>query len=256
MKSITSGMLVAFSLYSAVPVPQVRWEKDTMRWALCFLPLIGGAIGLLEWGWLALAQKLGLAELLYAVIAALIPIAVTGGIHLDGLTDTCDALCSHADREKKLEILKDPHVGAFGVMWQTACLMLTAAMFAQVYAAPSQLPVLCLGYLAARALGGRAIVSMRCAKNSGLAHIFADNADKVVVRNVLFAVWAVVCAAMIALRPVCGVIFTLLSLIWTLMHRRICLRVFGGMTGDLAGFLITTTELLALAVAAIGGVLL
>lgn len=256
MKSIISGMLVAFSLYSAVPVPQVKWEKKTMRWALCFLPLIGGAIGLIEWGWLVLASQLGLTELLYAVIAALLPIAVTGGIHLDGLTDTCDALCSHADQAKKLEILKDPHVGAFGVMWQTSCLLLTAALFSQVYADPSQLPILCLGYIVARALGGRAIVALPCAKNSGLAYIFADHADKTVVRRVLFLVWGISCFGMIALRPICGTVFSLASIVWLLIHRRICMRVFGGMTGDLAGFLITTTELLALAVAAIGGVLL
>lgn len=249
-------MLVAFSLYSAVPVPQVRWERKTMRWALCFLPLIGGLVGLLEWGWLQLAILLSVDGMLYATVAALIPIAVTGGIHLDGLTDTCDALCSHADQAKKLEILKDPHVGAFGVMWQTVCLLLNVALFSQIYMTPSEFPVLCLGYGAARALGGRAIVALPCAKNSGLAYIFADHADKTVVRRVLFWVWGLSCAAMIALRPICGVVFTVLSLVWQMVHRRICMRVFGGMTGDLAGFLITTTELLALAVAAIGGLLL
>ena len=226
-----------------------------MRWALCFLPLIGGLVGFLEWGWLRLACALELTELLYAVTAALIPIAVTGGIHLDGLTDTCDALCSHADQAKKLEILKDPHVGAFGVMWQTACLLLTTALFSQIYANSSQLLILCLGYIAARALGGRAIVALPCAKNSGLAYIFADHADKTIVRRVLFLMWGLCCVAMIALRPICGAAFTVLSLVGMLVHRRICMRVFGGMTGDLAGFLITTTELLALAVAAIGGVL-
>ena len=256
MNSILGGMLVAFSLYSAIPMPQVRWEKTTMRWALCFLPLVGGAVALLEWGWLKVSAYLGLTTMLYAVVAALLPVAVTGGIHLDGLTDTCDALCSHADREKKLEILKDPHVGAFGVMWQTACLLLTAALYAQIYAEPGQFPVACLGYLAARALGGRSIVALPCAKNSGLAYIFADNADKVIVRRVLFVVWAVCCALMLAVRPACGVAFTVLSLLWMLAHRRMCLKIFGGLTGDLAGFLITTTELLALALAAIGGVLI
>lgn len=256
MNSVFGGLLVAFSLYSAIPVPQVNWEKSTMRWALGFLPLVGVVVGLLEWGWFVLAARLGLTGMLYAVVAALVPIAVTGGIHLDGLTDTCDALCSHAEREKKLEILKDPHVGAFGVMWQTACLLLTAALFSQVYAAPGQFPVLCLGYAAARALGGRAIVSLPCAKNSGLVYLFADNADKTIVRRVLSVVWAVCCLAMLALRPVCGTVFTVLSVLWTAAHRRACLRIFGGLTGDLTGFLITTTELLALAIAAFGGVLL
>ena len=45
MKSVISGLLVAFSMYSAIPVPQVNWEKQTMRWALGFLPLIGVLIG-------------------------------------------------------------------------------------------------------------------------------------------------------------------------------------------------------------------
>ena len=45
MKSVVSGFLVAFSLYSAIPVPQVNWEKKTMRWALSFLPLVGLLIG-------------------------------------------------------------------------------------------------------------------------------------------------------------------------------------------------------------------
>ena len=47
---------------------------------------------------------------------ALIPVWITGGIHLDGYADTCDALSSYGDREKKLEILKDPHCGAFAVI--------------------------------------------------------------------------------------------------------------------------------------------
>ena len=112
MKSVISGLLVAFSMYSAIPVPQVNWEKQTMRWALGFLPLIGVLIGAIEWFWFAFCVHFGAAGVFYAVIAALIPLAVSGGIHLDGLCDTCDALCSFGDREKRLAILKDPHVGA------------------------------------------------------------------------------------------------------------------------------------------------
>lgn len=104
MKSVISGLLVAFSMYSAIPVPQVNWEKQTMRWALGFLPLIGVLIGAIEWFWFAFCVHFGAAGVFYAVIAALIPLAVSGGIHLDGLCDTCDALCSFGDREKRLAI--------------------------------------------------------------------------------------------------------------------------------------------------------
>ena len=82
MKSVISGLLVALSMYSAIPVPQVNWEKQTMRWALGFLPLIGVLIGAIEWFWFAFCVHFGAAGVFYAVIAALIPLAVSGGIHL------------------------------------------------------------------------------------------------------------------------------------------------------------------------------
>ena len=58
MKSVISGLLVALSMYSAIPVPQVNWEKQTMRWALGFLALIGVLIGAIEWFWFAFCVHL------------------------------------------------------------------------------------------------------------------------------------------------------------------------------------------------------
>ena len=187
MKSVISGLLVAFSMYSAIPVPQVNWEKQTMRWALGFLPLIGVLIGAIEWFWFAFCMHFGAAGVFYAVIAALIPLAVSGGIHLDGLCDTCDALCSFGDREKRLNILKDPHVGAFGPLWLMAFLLAEVGCFAQIYDRPVLLPLACTGFAFARTMGGRKVVASPCAKDSGLAHIFAENSDKRAVSRMLVA---------------------------------------------------------------------
>ena len=178
MKSVISGLFVAFSMYSAIPVPQVNWEKQTMQWALGFLPLIGVLIGAIEWFWFAFCMHFGAAGVFYAVIAALIPLAVSGGIHLDGLCDTCDALCSFGDREKRLNILKDPHVGAFGPLWLMAFLLAEVGCFAQIYDRPVLLPLACTGFAFARTMGGHKVVASPCAKDSGLAHIFAENSDK------------------------------------------------------------------------------
>ena len=133
MSDIWSGLLVAFGLYSALPLPQVEWKKNTMRFALIFLPLIGVLVGLCQLGWLWLAQVWKLNAMLYAAGAVLVPVVLTGGIHLDGFTDTCDALCSYGDREKRLNILKDPHVGAFGVLWLLMLLLVQFGLFAQLY---------------------------------------------------------------------------------------------------------------------------
>lgn len=262
MKSAWSGLLVAFSMYSAVPVPQVRWEKRTMRWALGFLPLVGVLVGALEWLWFAFCTHFAADGLFYAVGAALLPLMVSGGIHLDGLCDTCDALCSYGDREKRLEILKDPHVGAFGPMWLGAFLLAEAGCFAQIYARSSLLPLAVCGFALARAMGGCKVVLTPCAKDSGLARIFADNSDKKAVAIALlleFALYLTVAGLLVYAVPhglAAGIVLAAVLLVWYGVHEKLTRRIFGGITGDLAGFFISVSELLALACAAFGGLML
>jgi len=262
MKSVWSGLCVAFSLYSAIPVPQVPWEKTTMRWALSFLPLVGVLVGALELAWFWFCRAYDAEILFYAVIAALLPIILTGGIHLDGFADTCDALCSFGEQEKRLAILKDPHIGAFGVIWLTAFLMAEAACFAQIYRKPVFLPLAATGFVFSRAVGGRKIVTLRCARDSGLAYLFSESSDKSAVAKTLAIEW-ILCAALVlfhahgSLPKTCGILACLLALLlWDILHKRLCLRDFGGITGDLAGFFISVSELLALAAAAFGGLVL
>ena len=109
---VLQTMAVAFAMFSALPVPQFTWNSKNMRYALCAFPLIGGVIGAL---W-SLCGALPLPDMIRAGGFCLIPVLVTGGIHLDGYADTSDALSSYGDREEKLEILKDPHCGAFAVI--------------------------------------------------------------------------------------------------------------------------------------------
>lgn len=261
MNSIWSGFCVAFSLYSAVPVPQVPWEKKTMRWALSFLPLVGVLVGGLELLWFRVCSRFGADGMFYAIVAALLPTAVSGGIHLDGLADTCDALCSYGDREKRLQILKDPHIGAFGVIWLASFLLAEAACFAQVYRKPGLLPVAAAGFAFSRILGGRKIVTQPCAKDSGLAYLFAEGSDRKTVAATLLIEGILCAAGLLCWGAYRGVLtFPLLYLaallLWSLLHKRLCSRDFGGVTGDLVGFFISLSELAALAFAAVGGLVI
>lgn len=256
MRDVVSGLLVAFGLYSALPMPQVEWKKNTMRFALLFLPLIGAAVGLCQLAWLWLAQRWQLHAALYAAGAVLIPVALTGGIHLDGFTDTCDALCSYGDREKRLQILKDPHVGAFGVLWLLVLLLVQFGLFAQLYAAPRGAALLGAGYAMARALGGHTIVAQPCAKDSGLARLFSDNADKSTVARGM-CVWMLACAAaLLAAGRAFGALAVGADALFFVYHIRRCRRIFGGITGDLCGMCITVCETIALAAAVAGGLCL
>ena len=76
---VLQTMAVAFAMFSALPVPQFTWNSKNMRYALCAFPLIGGVIGAL---W-SLCGALPLPDMIRAGGFCLIPVLVTGGIHLD-----------------------------------------------------------------------------------------------------------------------------------------------------------------------------
>lgn len=257
MKGLRNGLCIALSMYSIIPMPHVPWKRENMRYALCFLPLVGVLIGVCEWLWFIFCFGSGMASLFYAVGATLLPVLISGGIHLDGLTDTCDALGSHAEPEKRLEIMKDPHVGAFGVLGMVAFLMTEVALFAQVYEKPYILFPIWVGFLAARMAGACAIVSIPCAKNTGLAYVFAANSERESAARVLRIqqICFVLIAMLMQLRPYM-VILLAVYFAWGYLYEKFCMTKFGGITGDLAGFLICTMELLFVAAAAFGGVFL
>ena len=87
---------VAFAMFSALPMPQFAWNEKNMRYALCAFPLIGVVIGAL---W-CLCGALPLPDFARAAWFCLMPVWVTGGIHLDGYADTCDDLSSYGDTKK------------------------------------------------------------------------------------------------------------------------------------------------------------
>lgn len=110
------SFIVAFAMYSGLPMPSVRWDEDSLKNALVFFPVVGlfmGGVLFLEGYGL---KRLGAYPPLAAALLVYTAYKVTGGIHLDGLMDVADASGSWGDREKKLEIMSDSHVGAFAVM--------------------------------------------------------------------------------------------------------------------------------------------
>ena len=112
------------------------------------------------------------------------------------------------------------------------------------------------GYAGARALGGGMIVTQTCAKNSGLAHLFADNADKKRVSRVML-VWELVLAVLaIVLAKGIGALAVAACAVFYVLHVRMCRKNFGGITGDLCGMCITVCETVTLLCAVIGGMAL
>ena len=248
---VLQTMAVAFAMFSALTVTQFNWNSKNMRYAVCAFPLIGGVIGAL---W-SLCGALPLPDMIRAGGFCLIPVLVTGGIHLDGYADTSDALSSYGDREKKLEILKDPHCGAFAVI--RLCTYFLAYFCVAFCIRFSPRVGLCwtLALVLERGLSGLAVAAFPMAKNTGLAHTFATAADRESVQKILIVLSVLLAAALIALGGGALVAAALLVL-WRYHH--VAVKEFGGITGDLAGWFLQKAEfwmLAALAASQWGGIL-
>lgn len=239
--SIINSFFIALSMYSRIPVPRVDWEKENMRYAMCFFPMIGVVIGAVMYlaGWLL--DKAAVGTLFRGVVFTLIPIIITGGIHMDGFMDTMDALGSWGDREKKLEILKDSHAGAFAILGMGCYLMWSVAVWSEL---PAEVLRVCgVGFVLSRALSGFSVVTFPAARNSGLLKMFQDGAQKKVVRITmcLYVAAAVIMMAVMNARAMTGaVIGVMIAFLYYIVVSR---KQFGGVTGDLAGFFLETAEL-------------
>ena len=241
MKSLWNSFIVAFSMYSKIPMPRADWNKENMKYSMCFFPWVGLVIGALEFGWFHLAGWLEFGDIFRSAVMVLIPVAVTGGIHLDGLLDTADAMSSWREKERRLEILKDSHAGAFAVIIGISYFVLAFGAASQVTA--ECLPVLCLMFALARTYSALSVENFPKANPSGTAAAFGGNSLKRRV-NITMAVYLVlICGGAILLNPLYGILTAAAAALTFWYYHHMAMKYFGGMTGDLAGFFVSVCEL-------------
>lgn len=235
------GLLIAIQFLTRIPTPQLRdFDPAEMPAAIRWFPVVGLIVGAVVTGawwagslidpWLA-----GLAGLIAWVL-------VTGALHLDGLADLTDALgASHRDPERLLAVMKDPHVGSFGVLalvlQSAAKLVLLALLVGRV----GPWPLIIVPALAR--IGPLGWTRWLPPLGSGMAERFAW-----AVRRRDIAVWAIATLAAAILYLPLAIAPILMGLwgVW-LRHR------IGGISGDCHGAgieLIETGMLVALLIAA------
>ena len=102
MKSWLESLLIALSMYSAIPVKCLNWTEKNLRNAMVFFPLVGLLCGAGLWLVWLVCGLLHVSSVLFGVLAVASGVLITGGIHLDGFCDTADALYSRRPQEEKL----------------------------------------------------------------------------------------------------------------------------------------------------------
>ena len=239
--SVLRPLLLALSTYTALPMPGIKYRDEDAGRALAYLPIVGLLVGLLWWLWARVAQALQMGSLLRAVGLMLLPLLITGGIHMDGFLDTSDALASWQPKEKKLEILKDTHVGAFAVIRAGMYLLALLGIYAEL--GPQLMLPAALGFVHARSLAVLMTLWLPNARGSGMLSSFQQGSGR---RLTARSTGTFLLAASIAglLVHAKASLLGLAALVITgLLFHRMAMRRFGGITGDLAGYLVQWAEL-------------
>ncbi|MFI3206559.1 MAG: adenosylcobinamide-GDP ribazoletransferase [Clostridia bacterium] len=245
---IISSFVICLSMYSIIPMPMTEWTDKKMRYCFLFLPFVGVIIS--AFWFLAFVMVYNFSLNFMAIILILVPVFVSGGIHIDGLIDTCDAIFSYGSKEKKLEILKDPRTGAFGVIGAIVYFLLMYATYSEVlknaYSWNNFLPFIAVGltFVMSRAIGALTMLSVPKARKNGLGATFSG-ASSQKINKIVLAIWIIISLAIYALISwqVCLAIIFVMAVFLCFFVSTIK-KEFGGITGDLTGFIISVTELL------------
>ena len=235
-------------------MPRFSWREEEMSYSLIFFPLVGAVIGLLIMllNMPAFMRSCPLSVRVPVTLA--IPLFVTGGFHVDGFMDTEDALRSYASPERKLEILKDPHVGAFAVIGLIKILLVfgvsTILILTDAGGDLSGLMIFAAIFVMARCLSGLTSLLYPKAKKEGMLYGETKTDEKWVLMALSAELMAVV-LFVIGLSPRKGIPVLFSLAVCVLHYRSYTCREFGGVTGDTAGRFLVVAETVSSATLAV-----
>lgn len=236
-----SSILLALQFFTVIPVNKnLPMEKRSITGMYSIFPWIGAGIGVIT----CLMFYFEWSSLMTGFSIVLLSVLLSGGLHMDGFIDTSDAFFSYKDRLKRFEILEDPRVGAFGVMAVVFLVIGKVIVISEVLSTESfhWIFVLLIPFFS-RATLGLLFSLTNTAKTSGLAYYFKQkmNANVVII--------ATACHFFIGLSIlgwmtnwVVAVTFAIVLFAFICIFRGWVLKNFGGVTGDLLGASVETSE--------------
>ncbi len=232
----------------SLPGPPQRFETSNvdeqgvplLKLGSAYFPFVGVVLALL----LYLLQRLFGFLLPHLALAAVLVVALvllTGGLHLDGLMDTCDGLLGGRTPERRLEIMRDSRVGSFGVLSGICVLLLKFALFASLESHALSLALFIVLPCARWAM----VLALRVfpsARPGGLGATFRQTVT--LPRLVLAAVLALLTAVVTG--QLVGMLTWFVTTLIALLLGFWVTRLIGGLTGDSYGAIEEITEVTTL----------
>ncbi|RHW38543.1 adenosylcobinamide-GDP ribazoletransferase [Lysinibacillus yapensis] len=246
MKNALIGLLLSFQFFTTIPLSKSFHMTPKSITAMYYMmPVLGLLMGFT----LVLLNEINLdylqvSPLLFSILVVIAGIVMTGGLHLDGWIDMGDAYFSYQDRARRLEILEDSRIGAFGAIFLVVLLLLKIGL---IYEALHRFSFSINFYFMAIPFLSRLalliyFLTMNPAKEKGLATYFKEKVIPKEVWSSLAIYTVMFCCAAYFFVGLAGIFLFGCMLFFVILYRKWTIKNFGGMSGDLVGALYEGTE--------------
>jgi adenosylcobinamide-GDP ribazoletransferase len=249
-KNWTADLAASFGFLTRLPVPG-GLPRTPLAEAMRAFPVAGAIIGAASGLVLAGLALTGLPGLAASGLALAALALLTGGLHEDGFADTADGFGGGRDRESKLAIMRDSHIGAYGVMALALGLLVKAACLGSLAHGPAAAVI---ALLAASGAFSRALIvwlmaSTPPARSDGLANSVGQPSD-FTARSALIAGGIIAILLLLMTRGlVPALVIVAIGAVAAGLIRFLAMRQVGGHTGDICGALQFVVETAMIATA-------
>ncbi|MCX5701179.1 MAG: adenosylcobinamide-GDP ribazoletransferase [Candidatus Omnitrophica bacterium] len=236
-----TSFLLAIQFLTTLPLKIKGFSEKKIAWALVYFPVVGFLLALALVVLNSSLIILGIPSLAINIILVIFLIILTGGMHLDGLSDTADALLSGKGKIEMLEIMRDPHIGVMGVLSIVSIILLKIGLLTSIgfTVKPVALFLMCI-------LSRWSVVLVMYlfpyARQEGKAKLFIQGLNlKILAISMVtafifsFALWGMKGLLTLAIISGCAYLIN-----------RVISRKLGGVTGDTLGATIELTEVIIL----------
>lgn len=226
---------VAVMLLTRLPAGQLSAPVPTLAQAAWAYPAAGALVGALGAGGLVLMLGMGLAPILAAILAVIICVLATGGLHEDGLADVADGFGGGRSAPQKLEIMRDSRIGSYGTLALVLSLLLRVQALALV-AQGAGVWAAALGLIAIETVSRAGLAAMLAIMPSARAKGLGQSAGGVRPAGALVAMGFGAIAAVMCLPNVmqAAAVLAAMALAQAALAA-LAMRQIGGQTGDVLG---------------------
>lgn len=246
---LIENIIMGVRFFSRLSISRRPHEPPRLNRMVLMLPVAGLIIAFLPFLVMVGFGYVGASPLFSAAIGIAAYVMITGAMHEDGLADSADGLFGASTPKRRLEIMKDSHVGAFGVMAIVLSLILRIAAVEALLSVNELNGALLWGVATIGARSGSVWLSylLPTARSSGLSHQSGKPTLFGLIVGSLIAFEFIFAASAWLHDPFIAVMSVPIAMIVIVAFASFCQRRVGGQTGDLIGALQQILEIAFLA---------